>query len=75
MPTPKKVTIVRTSQTAETLKLMLGGRVVASVVVVDSTTAELRDGGDRLFGTYPDAAAAIAAYEKSIAFEEIGLDL
>ena len=60
---------------ADTLKLVLDGSVVGSVVVVDGETAELRDTRDRHLGTFGDAATAIAEFEKTLGIEEIGLDL
>lgn len=74
MTRSSQISIVKTAQMADTLKLVLDGRVIGSVEVVDDATARLRDHRERLLGTYPDAATAVAAFEKLIGFEEIDLD-
>ena len=75
MPRAKSLTIVRTAQSADTLKLMLDGLVAGSVVTLDAETTELRDGNAKLIGTYGDAKAAISAFETSLESSEIDLDL
>ncbi len=75
MATKKPISIVKTAQMANTLKLVRDGQVVASVVVVDEKTAELRDHRDQLMGHFGDEKAAIAEFEKMTEFEEIELDL
>ncbi len=69
-----KISIAKTAQTANTLKLIMGGQVVGSVTVIDPQTAELKDHRERLLGTYSDAATAIAQFEKDLEIEEIHLD-
>ena len=63
------------AQSADTLKLMLDGLVAGSVVTLDAGTAELRDGNEKLIGTYGDAKTAISAFEASMESSEIDLDL
>ncbi|MDV7142738.1 hypothetical protein R3X27_08585 [Tropicimonas sp. TH_r6] len=70
-----QISIVKTAQMANTLKLVQNGKVVASVVVLDDKTAELRDHRDRPMGRFDDATAAISEFEKMSDFEEIELDL
>ena len=69
-----RISVVKTAQMANTLKLVIDGRVAGSVEIVDEDTAELRDHRDRQIGTLPDAATAIAEFEKTIGFDEIELD-
>jgi hypothetical protein len=71
----KQISVVKTAQMANTLKLVIDGKVAGSVVVIDEETAELRDHRDQVTGTYPDAATAIADFEKMSGFNEIELDL
>ena len=75
MAKAKSLTIVRTAQSADTLKLMLDGLVAGSVVTLDAQTAELRDGNGKLLGTHGDAKTAIAAFEATLESTEIDLDL
>ena len=75
MTKAKSLTIVRTAQSADTLKLMLNGLVAGSVVTIDTGTTELRDGNAKLLGTYDDAKTAISAFEASLESTEIDLDL
>ena len=75
MTKAKSLTIVRTAQSADTLKLMINGLVAGSVVTIDADTAELRDGNAKLIGTYGDAKTAISAFEASMESTEIDLDL
>ncbi|SNT42078.1 hypothetical protein [Tropicimonas sediminicola] len=70
-----QISVVKTAQMANTLKLVIDGTVAGSVVVIDRNTVELRDHRDRMLGTFPDAATAIAEFEKTIGFDEVGLDL
>ncbi len=70
-----RISVVKTAQMANTLKLVIDGRVAGSVVIVDEETAELRNHQDRLVGTFPDSATAIAGFEKTIGFDEIELEL
>ncbi|NDR55146.1 hypothetical protein [Aliiruegeria sabulilitoris] len=74
MARPKQISVVKTAQMANTQKLVIDGAVVGCVVEIDGETTELRDHRDRLMGTYGNAAAAIADFEKMIGFEEIELD-
>ena len=74
MTARKSIGVVKTAQTENILKLVRDGRVVGSVLVLDDETAELRDHRDRLMGSFPDAATAIAEFERA-SFEEIELDL
>ncbi len=69
-----RISVVKTAQMANTFKLVIDGRVAGSVEIVDEDTAELRDHRDRQIGTFPDAATAIAEFEKTIGFDEIELD-
>ena len=69
-----RISVVKTAQMANTLKLVIDGRVAGSVVIVDDGTAELLDHRDRQIGTFPDATTAIAQFEKAIGFDEIELD-
>ncbi len=71
----KHVSVVKTAQMADTLKLVVDGRVAGSVTEVDVGTVELRDANERLMGAYGDVATAIAAFERSIAVDETSLDL
>ncbi|PRY22495.1 hypothetical protein CLV78_10635 [Aliiruegeria haliotis] len=68
------ISVVKTAQTANTLKLVRDGKVVASVVISDDATAELLDHRDHRIGRFHDAPAAIAEFEKITSFEEIELD-
>ncbi len=71
----KQVSVVRTAQMADTLKLIVDGRVAGTISVIDGATAALRDAHDRMIGTYGDTATAIAAFERSIEVHETGLGL
>lgn len=75
MAQPKKINIVRTAQSADTLKLVVDGLVAGSVVTLDPETAELRDPNAKLLGTYGDASKAISAFEEQLGSVEIDLDL
>ncbi len=71
----KKISVVKTAQMANTLKLVIDGKVVGSVLLIDHESAELRDHRDRMMGSFPDAETAIADFEKTIGLDEIKLDL
>jgi len=75
MAVKKQINIVRTAQSADTLKLVIDGLVAGSVVTLNAETAELRDKNEKLIGTYGDAAKAISAFEERIGSVEIDLDL
>ncbi len=75
MATRKRLSVVKTAQMANTLKLVIDGRVVGSVVIVGEEAAELRDHRDQFIGTFPDAATAIADFEKTIGFDEFDLEI
>jgi hypothetical protein len=75
MAAKKTINIVRTAQSADTLKLVIDGLVAGSVVTIDPETAELRDKNEKLIGTYGDAKMAISAFEERIGSVEIDLDL
>ncbi len=75
MPARTPISVVKTAQMANTLKLVRDGKVVGSVVALGDGTAELRDHRDHLMGRYGDAPTAIAAFEKATDFDEIDLDL
>ncbi len=70
-----RISVVKTAQMANTLKLVIDGRVAGSVLIVDEDTAVLRDHRDRKIGSFPDAATAISEFEKTIGFDEIELEL
>lgn len=75
MKVQNPLSVVKTLQAANVLKLVRDGTVVGSVLIVDGATAELRDNAERLMGSYSDAATAIDEFEKATSFEEIELDL
>ena len=74
MSRSKQVSVVKTAQMANTLKLVVDGRVAATISVRNSETVELHDTNERLIGTYGDAAAALAAFERAISTVETSLD-
>lgn len=76
MPQPSKIiSVVKTAQMADTLKLVVDGRVVGSVVMLGQDRAELRDASDRPLGTFATTAAAIAEFEKLTEVHEVDLGL
>lgn len=75
MARPTQISVVKTAQMSNTLKLVRDGKVVGSVLVADDQTAELRDHRDKVLGRYADVSAAIAEFELATGFEEIALDL
>lgn len=75
MTSRKQISVVKTAELSNNLKLVRDGRVVGSVVLINGTTAELRDHRHNLMGTYCDVVTAVAKFEESIGFEEIRFDI
>lgn len=68
------IRVVKTAQISDTLKLTLDGSVVGSIVSVGEGH-ELRDGRDKVIGTYSGTDTAIAAFRDWIDTEpqDVGL--
>ncbi len=74
MPKPFEISVVKTAQLSDTLKLISGGSVAGSIVIIGKAH-ELRDKGEKVIGTYSDLDTALSAFKDWMEAENLEAEI